>query len=54
MQAETAGTAGRFLGTVLLFCPAVLDGNPSEIQSPLKAATRLSGRLSGIVEQDRT
>jgi hypothetical protein len=28
---------------------AVLDGNPSEIQSRLKAATRLSGRRSGIV-----
>jgi len=42
---------------VLLLCPAVLDGNPSEIQSRFKAATRLSGRRSGIlcrVECDTT
>jgi hypothetical protein len=55
-QAETAGTAERFLGS-LLSCPAVLDGNPSEIQARLKAATRLSGRRSGIlccVEYDTT
>jgi hypothetical protein len=34
---------------VLLLFPAVLDGNPSEIQSRFKAATRLSGRRSGIL-----
>jgi hypothetical protein len=42
---------------VLLLCPAVLDGNPSEIQSRFKAATRLSGRRSGIlcaIEYDTT
>ena len=48
-QAEAARTAGRFLGSSCSFCPAVLDGNPSEIQSRFKAATRLSGRRSGIV-----
>jgi hypothetical protein len=42
---------------VLLSCPTFLDGNPSEIQSRLKAATRLSGRRSGIlcrVDENRT
>jgi hypothetical protein len=48
-QAETVGTAGAFLARLAIFCSAVLDGNPSEIQSRLKAATRLSGRRSGIV-----
>jgi hypothetical protein len=45
---------GAFLAR---FCPAVLDGNPSEIQSRFKADTRHSGRRSGIpsrVEYDTT
>src|SRR5262249_34598266 len=42
-------SSGAFSWIVLLFCLAVLDGNPSEIQSRLKAATRLSGRRSGIL-----
>ena len=49
--------SGALSWLVLLSCPAVLDGNPSEIQSRLKAATRLSGRRSGIlrrVEYDTT
>jgi hypothetical protein len=41
--------SGALSWIILLFCPAVLDGNPSEIQSRLKAATRLSGRRSGIL-----
>src|SRR6516164_2245377 len=50
-------SGGALSWIVLLFCPAVLDGNPGEIQSRLKAATRLSGRRSGIlcrVEYDTT
>jgi hypothetical protein len=49
--------SGALSWFVLLFCPAVSDGNPSEIQARLKAATRLSGRRSGIlryVEYDAT
>jgi hypothetical protein len=34
---------------VLVFGPAVVDGNPSENQARLKAAARLSGRRSGIL-----
>src|SRR5262249_23203725 len=49
-QAETAEQRGAFLARLAL-CPAVLDGNPSKIQSRLKAATRLSGRRSGILSR---
>jgi hypothetical protein len=48
-QAESAGTAD-LSWLVLLFFPAGLDGNPSEIQSRFKAATRIFGHRSDIVE----
>jgi hypothetical protein len=52
--ADKAGGPTRPAGAfwlVLVFRPAVLDGNPSEIEARLKGDARLSGRRSAILSR---